>query len=177
MLTLVRHAARRSDLSPLRPGETLRIAEGHVLCMRARRRWRADVTVWLLAGLVITGMFGAGVMISSRFYLVGGCVSRVSATQIQLEQYAYEVYPSWSAAHPERLCPQSLAELTVDLGSDSNRDAWGQPLDLRCGAELPAGAKGLWLRSAGPDGVFGTDDDLTSDSRSAVRGDEGVVGG
>jgi hypothetical protein len=46
-------------------------------------------------------------------------------------------------------------------GNDSN-DSWGRPIKMLCGANLPPGAKGIAVISAGEDGKDGTEDDLKS---------------
>ena len=48
------------------------------------------------------------------------------------------------------------------MNGDDTRDFWGNPIDFRCGPDLPDHAKGMWVRSAGPDGEFDTDDDIVS---------------
>jgi hypothetical protein len=77
------------------------------------------------------------------------------------EKYAFEAYPSWSAQHPEKMCPASIAELREYMSGDE-KDPWGHPYKMMCGQDLPAGAKGLAVMSLGPDGKDGTADDIKS---------------
>ncbi|HEY0480929.1 MAG TPA: prepilin-type N-terminal cleavage/methylation domain-containing protein [Kofleriaceae bacterium] len=89
--------------------------------------------------------------------------SKVDITKIKLKKYAFEAYPSWSASHPDKACPEKLADLNEYMNDerDSN-DAWQRPIKLMCGPSLPAGAKGVAVMSAGEDGKEGTEDDLKS---------------
>jgi general secretion pathway protein G len=88
--------------------------------------------------------------------------SRVDTTKIKLKKYAFEAYPSWSAAHPDKACPEKLADLNEYMNSEDSNDSWGKPLKMLCGANLPAGAHGIAMISAGPDNKEGTEDDLKS---------------
>jgi len=89
--------------------------------------------------------------------------SKVDITKIKLKKYAYEAYPSWSAAHPDKACPEKISDLNEFMNdeNDSN-DAWQRPIKLMCGPSLPPGAKGVAVSSAGEDGKEGTTDDLKS---------------
>jgi len=89
-------------------------------------------------------------------------LSKVDVTKMKLKKYAFEAYPAWSAAHPELLCPRSLHELADYMNEGDSRDTWGHPIEFRCGPVLPDGAKGIWVRSAGEDAQFDTEDDLLS---------------
>lgn len=88
--------------------------------------------------------------------------SKVDTTKIKLKKYAYEAYPSWSAAHPDKACPDKIADLNEYMNGNDSNDSWGRPIKMMCGASLPAGAKGVALLSLGEDGKEGTDDDLKS---------------
>ena len=88
--------------------------------------------------------------------------SRVDTTKIKLKKYAFEAYPSWSAAHPDKACPDKLADLNEYMNNDDSNDSWGKPLKMLCGANLPAGAHGIAVISAGADNKEGTEDDLKS---------------
>ena len=88
--------------------------------------------------------------------------SRVDTTKIKLKKYAFEAYPSWSAAHPDKACPDKLADLNEYMNNDDSNDSWGKPIKMLCGANLPAGARGIALISAGADNKEGTEDDLKS---------------
>lgn len=70
-------------------------------------------------------------------------------------KYVFEAMPSWQRAHPGRTCPEDLAELNEWMNCDGTRDPWGR--DYRWACRAPAG---LSVASAGPDGRFGTSDDV-----------------
>ena len=88
--------------------------------------------------------------------------AKVVTTKVKLKKYAYEAYPSWSAAHPDKACPGNITELNEYMNGNDSNDSWGRPIKLMCGASLPAGAKGIALLSSGEDGKEGTEDDLKS---------------
>jgi len=88
--------------------------------------------------------------------------SRVDTTKIKLKKYAFEAYPSWAAAHPDKACPGAITELNEYMNGNDSNDSWGRPIKMMCGANVPAGAKGIALLSAGEDGKEGTEDDLKS---------------
>ena len=66
----------------------------------------------------------------------------------------FEHFDSWAKDHAGAPCPDGTA-----LGGDVN-DPWGHPLKLTC-TEQPANQI-VGAISAGPDGVFGNDDDISS---------------
>jgi len=88
--------------------------------------------------------------------------SRVDTTMLKLKKYAFEAYPSWSTAHPDKGCPEKLSDLNEYMNNDDSNDSWGKPLKMYCGQNLPAGAKGIAVLSTGEDGKEGTPDDLHS---------------
>jgi hypothetical protein len=75
----------------------------------------------------------------------------------ELAVYAYETFPQWVVTNPDRACPRHLLELNAFAPSLHAVDPWGSPYQFVCGA--PYGAV-LTMRSAGPDRVFETADDL-----------------
>lgn len=79
-----------------------------------------------------------------------------------VKKYAYEAYPSWSASHPDKGCPEKLEELNEYMNNKDIKDPWGGTYKMYCGANLPAGAKGLAVSSPGEDGKEGTSDDVKS---------------
>ena len=88
--------------------------------------------------------------------------SRVETTKIKLKKYAFEAYPSWSSSHPDKQCPEKLSDLNEYMNNEDSNDSWGKPLKMLCGTNLPAGARGIAVVSAGEDGKEGTPDDLKS---------------
>ena len=85
-----------------------------------------------------------------------------AATRSIVQQYAFEAFPQWAASHPDRACPDKLADLNEFLNNGDGNDAWGRPLKMMCGAMLPPGAKGIAVMSSGEDGKEGTRDDIKS---------------
>ena len=81
---------------------------------------------------------------------------------IAVKKYAFEAFPQWAAAHVDKECPTSLTELDQYIPGASHDDAWGTPLRMMCGKDLPAGARGLAVMSFGPDKKEGTADDIKS---------------
>ena len=79
-----------------------------------------------------------------------------------VKKYAYEAYPSWSAAHPDKGCPDKLEDLNEYMNNKDIKDPWGNNYKMMCGQSLPAGAKGLAVMSNGEDGKEGTADDVKS---------------
>ena len=93
-----------------------------------------------------------GIVVGPRVYAIF-VESRGKTTQLKLNKYAYEAYPSWAATHGAR-CPASLAELNPYMNSNDSTDSWGNPLELTCPPPK--------IHSAGEDGQKGTADDLVS---------------
>jgi prepilin-type N-terminal cleavage/methylation domain-containing protein len=85
--------------------------------------------------------------------------ARIRTTRIKLEMYVNQAFPAWAMAHPQAMCPERLADLDDYMNKRDTDDAWGNPIELLCGANLPPGAHHIALVSAGPEG---TDDDLRS---------------
>jgi hypothetical protein len=82
--------------------------------------------------------------------------------ELTVKKYAFEAFPSWSQAHVEKACPDKLVDLNEYMNEKDIKDPWGNDYVLYCGANLPAGAKGLAVSSNGPDGKPGTADDIKS---------------
>ena len=88
--------------------------------------------------------------------------SKVETTKIKIKKYAFEAYPSWSASHPDKACPEKLADLNEYMNNNDSNDSWGVPLRMTCGQNMPPGARGIAIVSLGEDGKEGTADDLKS---------------
>jgi hypothetical protein len=88
--------------------------------------------------------------------------SKVDIAKATVTKYAYEAYPSWSQANPSKACPETLTELNEFMNNKDINDPWGMPYKMMCGQNLPAGAKGLAVMSAGEDQKEGTADDVKS---------------
>jgi hypothetical protein len=85
---------------------------------------------------------------------------KADATRAKIMNYADEAFPIWSTSHPDRECPASLGELNEYTNHNDSNDAWGRPLELHCDAVDRSSPIRLWIRSAGPDRRFNTDDDI-----------------
>ena len=129
----------------------------------AKRIGHAQRGMTLLEIMIVLAILALvmGLIVGPRVMKMFG-ESKVDTTKIKLKKYAYEAYPSWSAAHPDKGCPDKLADLNEYMNNDDSNDAWGHPLKMLCGQSLPAGAKGVAVVSAGEDGKDGTSDDLKS---------------
>ena len=88
--------------------------------------------------------------------------SRVKTTKMKLNQFANEAFPQWSAAHPDKACPDKLGDLSEYMNNSDINDAWNHPIKMMCGPSLPPGVRGLAVMSAGEDGKDGTEDDVKS---------------
>jgi len=86
----------------------------------------------------------------------------VDKTRLRVKTLAFEAFPMWAMSHPDKMCPDAVADLLEYVDDREAVDAWKRPLQMFCGATLPPGVKGLGVRSVGPDGVEATADDITS---------------
>jgi hypothetical protein len=92
----------------------------------------------------------------------GGGKDRTKVAELQVKKLAFEAYPTWAASHPDKACPDKPEDLLVDVPGASLKDPWGHDVKIFCGPNLPAGAIGLAVQSAGPDGTPETADDIQS---------------
>jgi IPT/TIG domain-containing protein len=88
--------------------------------------------------------------------------SRADIAAVTVKKYAFEAFPQWSAAHPDKACPDRLTDLDEYMNGSPTKDPWGRDYRMLCGATLPAGARGLGVVSAGEDGKIDTADDIKS---------------
>ena len=80
-----------------------------------------------------------------------------------VKKYAYEAFPSWSASHPDKGCPDKLEDLSEYMDKKDTKDPWGNQYKLLCPPNLPPGARGgIAISSPGEDGKEGTGDDVKS---------------
>jgi hypothetical protein len=49
------------------------------------------------------------------------------------KKYAFEAYPSWSAAHPDKACPENLVDLNEYMNEKDTKDPWGHDYQMFCG--------------------------------------------
>jgi general secretion pathway protein G len=129
----------------------------------ARAQARAQRGMTLLEIMIVLAILALvmGLLVGPKVMKMFG-EAKVDTTKVKLKKYAYEAYPSWSAAHPDKACPGAITELNEYMNGNDSNDSWGRPIKMMCGANLPAGAKGIALSSAGEDGKDGTEDDLKS---------------
>lgn len=82
--------------------------------------------------------------------------------RVRVKKYAFEAYPQWAVAHPDRACPDALTELDEYMVIEDAQDPWGGSFVMRCGPNLPPGVKGIAIASPGRDGQLDTADDIRS---------------
>jgi general secretion pathway protein G len=83
--------------------------------------------------------------------------------QMAVKKFAFEAFTEWSAAHPDKGCPEKIEDLSQYMNSKDTKDPWGNQYKMLCGQGLPPGVKGgIAVMSSGPDGKDNTDDDIKS---------------
>lgn len=87
---------------------------------------------------------------------------KVDETKVVAQKLAFEAYPQWAMAHPDKACPAKLGELLEYIDRKDIKDAWKHDFKMFCGANLPKGVKGFAVQSAGADGKLDTKDDIKS---------------
>jgi hypothetical protein len=89
-----------------------------------------------------------------------GCYSRLRLSTLRVRA-ARDASIQFMIEHGA--CPSSVGQLANErfVDGDKLRDAWGVPLLLEC--PVARADAGSVVRSAGPDGQFGTADDITAD--------------
>jgi hypothetical protein len=80
----------------------------------------------------------------------------------RVSRLAFEAFPMWSSRHPDKACPASIDELLEEGSTYDRLDPWGRAYRMRCGSDLPPGAKAIAISSAGPDRIDDTEDDIQS---------------
>ena len=124
-------------------------------------RFGRTITIGVACALVVAA---AGTLLPVKRTLCFGGESKVDIARLTVKKYALEAYPSWATAHPRRACPRSILELDEYMSKDGAMDPWNNPYYFACGPRaIPKRARGVWVLSAGEDGVFGTADDIRSD--------------
>ena len=89
--------------------------------------------------------------------------SKEEIAKLDIKRYADEAYPLWARQNPTKACPGAL----LDLNEFTNKgksigDPWGTDYVMLCGQNLPPGARGIAVVSAGPDKSPNTGDDIRS---------------
>jgi general secretion pathway protein G len=132
-------------------------ARNRLLRRRAHRGMTLLEIMIVLAILALVMGLVVGPRVMKMFFKSKNDVAHATA-----EKYAYEAYPSWAQAHPDKQCPAQLADLNEFMNNNSINDPWGHPFKMLCGSNLPPGAKGIAIYSDGEDGKEGTCDDVQS---------------
>jgi general secretion pathway protein G len=158
-----RRASRARGIAPLEPSHEEPMNRLRRCVIRLFRLSRAERGMTLLEMMIVLAIIGLvmGLVVGPRVidYLRR---ARIETTQMKLEMYANQAFTAWSVAHPQAMCPERVADLTEYANGRDAKDAWGNPIKLLCGANVPPGTHHIALVSLGPDGKEGTDDDLTS---------------
>jgi len=81
--------------------------------------------------------------------------TREHVAYIVAGKLAFEAYGEWAVTHPHSICPTSIYELASVLGEDAG-DPWGRSYRMICTDDR------VVIVSAGPDGIFGTSDDISN---------------
>lgn len=96
---------------------------------------------------------------ADRFERTGVASSEdIALAKDELNRYRHLFYSQWVMANPGRSCPARLLEINRFDARLHAVDPWGTPYQFLCGAQY---RPTFQLRSAGFDGVFDTQDDLT----------------
>jgi len=124
---------------------------------------RAQRGMTLLEIMIVLAILALvmGLVVGPRVMKMFG-ESKVDIARATDNKYAFEAYPSWSAAHPDKACPEKLEDLNEYMNNKDIMDPWQHPYKMLCGQQLPPGAKGLAVMSSGEDGKDGTGDDVKS---------------
>lgn len=133
----------------------MRIAK---LGRRARGRGMTILEIMIVLAIIALVM---GLVVGPRVFKMFG-KSRVDIATATVKKYAFEAFPSWAAEHPDKSCPEKLEDLNEYMNNKDTKDPWGGQYKMFCGANLPAGAKGLAVMSPGEDAKEGTADDVKS---------------
>jgi hypothetical protein len=121
--------------------------------VRPRRRWWRAVVV--VAAVAATLGVTAGFARHAEAVRVARMARRVEAAHMA-RRLRDRAYTSWRAEHGDS-CPTDVTALLGYAGLHSDRDPWGHPYRFVCTKD-PGDE---YILSAGPDGEFGTSDDIS----------------
>lgn len=131
---------------------------------RSLRRLRPEAGMTLLEILIVLAILALvmGLLVGPRIFAAFQD-SKADIARATAKKLAFEAYPQWSMKPSN----QGKCPTTADLAEYVNQkaeftDPWGKPFIIKCGSDLPAGARGIAVMSAGEDGKEGTGDDLRS---------------
>lgn len=99
-----------------------------------------------------------GVLVGPRVMRLFG-QGQADVAKLKAEKYK-EAYTIWSASNPGKKCPATLADLQQYMDAKDDKDPWGNPFKMMCGASAAAGSTGFEVMSPGQDGKEGTADDI-----------------
>ena len=128
---------------------------------RARRNTQRGMT--LLEIMIVLAILALvmGLIVGPRVMKMFG-ESKVDIAKLTVQKFANEAFPQWSRAHPDKGCPDKIEDLSEYMDKKDTKDPWGTDYQMLCGANLPPGARGLAVFSAGPDQKPNTADDIKS---------------
>ena len=126
----------------------------------ARVRQRGMTLLEIMIVLAILALV-MGLVVGPRVMKMFG-ESKVDIARATVKKFAFEAYPSWAAAHPDKSCPDRIEDLNEYMNGKDAKDPWNNPYKMLCGQQLPPGAKGIAVMSSGEDGKDGTTDDVKS---------------
>jgi hypothetical protein len=119
-------------------------------------RWSAGI----VAGTV--GLIFVAALVSRMMNLCGER-RLLQIARVTTKLYAFEAYPCWRTAHPDRVCPDTLSELDEYMNNRDIRDVWGNDYVMVCpSTDSVVQPHGIIVLSAGEDGRLGTFDDISS---------------
>jgi general secretion pathway protein G len=133
------------------------------LTRRNDRRPASQRGMTLLEIMIVLAILALvmGLVVGPRVMRMFG-KSKSDIAELTVKKYAYEAYGGWSQANPNKSCPDKLEDLNEYMNNKDIKDPWGTPYKMMCGQNLPAGAKGIAVMSAGEDTKEGTEDDIKS---------------
>ncbi|MGN6103913.1 MAG: prepilin-type N-terminal cleavage/methylation domain-containing protein [Kofleriaceae bacterium] len=134
-----------------------------LLVRRSRRRRERGLT--MLEIMIVIAILGLvmGLVVVPRVMDMFS-KSKEDIAKLAIDKFAFEAYPQWSLANSQTPCPADLMAVAAHMGKTEKDtiDPWGTQYKMFCGQNVPAGAKGFAVMSAGPDKQEGTADDIKS---------------
>jgi general secretion pathway protein G len=154
---LARQRRRRSSLEGTPSSQGALALPTHEIL---RRRSRGMTLLEIMIVLAILALV-MGLVVGPKVFKMFN-KSKEDIARATVKSYAYDAFPQWSAANPSKACPDDISALGEYMNSTDVKDPWGTPYRMLCGQNLPPGAKGLAVFSAGPDQKDNTSDDIKS---------------
>ena len=126
----------------------------------ARNAQRGMTILEIMIVLAILALV-MGFLIGPRIMKMFG-QSQEEVAKLEVKRYTDDAFLLWGRQNPGKQCPGSLADLNEWTNKKDSKDPWGTEYQMLCGANLPPGARGLAVFSAGPDQKPNTSDDIKS---------------